>query len=97
MPEPAQVVRETVGAVLGTSLDGWPDDHPLAELPDAIYDSLAQLEVLTRVERALRLTPRPVEPHQLATVQAILEYVAGSPGGPTEAPGRPTEAPGGLG
>ncbi|MFG2919312.1 hypothetical protein ACGF0D_41345 [Kitasatospora sp. NPDC048298] len=78
-PEPALLVRETVGAVLGTSLHEWPADRPLAELPDAIYDSLAQLEVLTRLERALRLRPRPVEPHRLATVEAILGYLAEAP------------------
>jgi hypothetical protein len=85
--EPEQVVRDTVGAVLGTSLRDWPADRPLAELPDAIYDSLAQLEVLTRVERALHRTPGAVEPHQLGTLEAILAYVAVSSRGPAGAPG----------
>ncbi|MER5782607.1 acyl carrier protein [Streptomyces mobaraensis] len=76
------VVRAVVGAVLGTSAAEWPRDRPLDELPDAIYDSLAQLEVLTRVERALGLPPRPVEPDRLRTIRAIVALVTEPADGP---------------
>lgn len=75
-PELERLVRDTVGAVLGASVLSWPVDRPLAELPETIYDSLVQLEVLTRVERALRLVPRPVEPRELDTIAAIVAYAA---------------------
>ncbi|MBZ4321998.1 acyl carrier protein, partial [Streptomyces huiliensis] len=73
-----RVVRATVGAVLGTPAAEWPRDRPLDELPDAVYDTLAQLEVLSRVERALGLPPRPVEPDRLRTVRAIVALAAES-------------------
>ncbi|MFI0739169.1 acyl carrier protein [Streptomyces sp. NPDC021100] len=89
------VVRATVGAVLGTSAAEWPRDRPLDELPDAIYDSLAQLEVLTRVERVLGLPPRPVEPDRLRTIRAIVALVtepADGPAGNPAAARAPAEA-----
>ncbi|WP_164543491.1 acyl carrier protein [Streptomyces mobaraensis] len=79
------VVRAVVGAVLGASAAEWPRDRPLDELPDAIYDSLAQLEVLTRVERALGLPPRPVEPDRLRTIHAIVALVTEPVDGPATA------------
>lgn len=78
MPEAELVVRDTVGAVLNTSAAEWPRERPLDELPDAIYDSLAQLEVLTRVERAFHLPPRPVEPAHLMSIDTIMAMVEGS-------------------
>ncbi|MGI5341255.1 acyl carrier protein [Streptomyces sp. CA-181903] len=80
------VVRAAVGAVLGASAAEWPPDRPLDELPDAIYDSLAQLEVLTRVERTLGLPPRPVEPDRLRTIRAIVALVTEPADGPAGSP-----------
>ncbi|RLU81761.1 hypothetical protein CTZ27_31620 [Streptomyces griseocarneus] len=74
-----RVVRDTVGAVLSTSAAAdWPRGRPLDELPDAIYDSLAQLEVLTRVERTFHLAPQPVDPDLLRTIDTIVALVTAS-------------------
>ncbi|ARZ72173.1 hypothetical protein M1P56_14905 [Streptomyces sp. HU2014] len=95
LPDAERVVRDTVGAVLNTSAAEWPRDRPLDELPDAIYDSLAQLEVLTRVERAFRLAPRPVDPDHLMSIDTIMAMVVES--GPVRTPADAGAAEGGDG
>jgi hypothetical protein len=75
------VVHDTLRAVLGRSVADWPAARPLAELPDAVYDSLAQLEVLTRLERTLRIAPGPVDPRRLGSIDSLVRYAAAIPEG----------------
>ncbi|MET8759545.1 hypothetical protein [Lentzea sp. NPDC004782] len=50
-----QTVRTAVSAALRVHLDEWPADQPLTEVPDSIYDSLAKLDIVSKLEAELGL------------------------------------------
>ncbi|MFE2967431.1 hypothetical protein ACFXKC_27915 [Streptomyces sp. NPDC059340] len=63
-------VRAVVEGALGHSLAAWPQAAPLAEFPLAAYDSLMQLEAVTRLEKEFCLATGALDTADVATLQA---------------------------
>ncbi|MET7899597.1 hypothetical protein [Streptomyces mirabilis] len=63
-------VRSVVEGALGHSLAAWPQTAPLAEFPSAAYDSLMQLEVVTRLEKEFCLATGALDTADVATLHA---------------------------
>lgn len=73
------VVREAVGKALRTTVDDWPADRPLSEVPDGLFDSLAKLETVGLIERALATGPLAMDDAvtEFGTIASITSWVAG--------------------
>ncbi|MFE6030695.1 hypothetical protein [Streptomyces niveus] len=63
-------VRAVVEGALGHSLAAWPQAAPLADFPAAAYDSLMQLEAVTRLEKDFGLATGALDTADVATLQA---------------------------
>ncbi|MCX5375106.1 acyl carrier protein [Streptomyces sp. NBC_00091] len=63
-------VRAVLEGALGHPLTAWPDSAPLAEFPSAAYDSLMQLEAVTRLEKEFGLEPGALDTADVATLTA---------------------------
>ncbi|MFG2883405.1 hypothetical protein ACGFYV_14075 [Streptomyces sp. NPDC048297] len=70
-------VRAAVAYAMRVSLDDWPAGEPLHNVPDGIYDSLAQLEAIVRLERDLDSGPLTLDQQagELITITALTEWV----------------------
>ncbi|MFD9736504.1 hypothetical protein [Umezawaea sp. NPDC059074] len=78
------LVRAAVAHAMRTSLDGWPVDQPLLDVPDGIYDSLAKLDAIGRLEQELGSGPLSLDERagQLDTLDALADWVVRKLGAP---------------
>ncbi len=73
-------VRMILEAVLNVSLDGWPTDSALEDA--GLYDSLAQLETIARLEDRFGFTEGTLNVEDVGTIDQIMaRLVVLVPGG----------------
>lgn len=73
-------VRTILESVLNVSLAEWPADSSLEDA--GLYDSLAQLETISRLEKRFGLTPGNLDVKDIGTIDRILaRLVLLTPGG----------------
>ncbi|MCE7002245.1 hypothetical protein LWC34_05295 [Kibdelosporangium philippinense] len=70
-------VRAAVAHAMRVPLDDWPADKPLTDVPDGMYDSLAKLDAVGRLELELDSGPLPLDEQAgtLDTITALTEWV----------------------
>ena len=81
MSDPREAdVRMILEAVLNVSLDGWPTDSALEDA--GLYDSLAQLETIARLEDRFGLAEGSLDVQDVGTIDRITaQLVLLVPGG----------------
>ncbi|MFG2995397.1 hypothetical protein [Streptomyces sp. NPDC048340] len=69
-------VRRVLEGALGQSLADWAGGAPLAEFPAAAYDSLMQLEAVTRLEKEFGLEVGALDTADVTTLDAATARLA---------------------
>lgn len=69
-------VRAVLEEVVRAPLAQWPAAEPLDQVPDAVYDSLAQLEAATRLEKEFGLQVGALDVTDVRTIATAVQRLA---------------------
>ncbi|PKW18033.1 hypothetical protein [Saccharopolyspora spinosa] len=71
------LVRAAIGNAMRISLQDWPADRPLEEVPDGIFDSLVRLDAVARLEQKLGAGSLDLEKGagRLGSIASITDWI----------------------